>query len=346
MSKKFTEQEIRPPDMMADKEYCVEADRDYLLGRREEWEVVACPACDASSATITGEKRGFVYVECRECGTVYANPRPSQRLLDDFYANSLNYAYWNRHIFPATEQVRRKKIFRPRAEQVRDYCHQLNVRPGVLLEIGAGFGIFCEEMAKMGVFERIIALEPTPNLAKTCSQKNLEVIRLPVERVRESEIADVLAAFEVLEHLFAPSTFIEQCRRILRPDGLLILTCPNVSGFDVATLGTLSATFNHEHMNYFHSASLQALLKRHGFDVLDVQTPGQLDAEIVRKHVLEGTFSVGNQPFLKTVLVDRWEELGGPFQNFLNAHKLSSHMWVVCRKPGPAMESGWLKDRK
>ena len=333
MVQQFDENDIRPAKMMAAKIECVDSDRNYLLERRDEWVVVSCPACDSSDTTPRGKKRGFVYVECRQCGTVYTNPRPSEAILGDFYANSKNYAYWNRYIFPATKDIRRTKIFRPRAERVRDYCHDLDIQPGVLLEVGAGFGIFCEEMNKMDIFERIIALEPTPDLVETCRRKNFEVIDTPIEQVLESEIADVLAAFEVIEHLFSPRVFTDQCFRLLRPGGLLVLTCPNVRGFDVATLGMLSGTFDHEHINYFHTESLPALLKCSGFDVLDVQTPGRLDAEIARKHVIEGTFSLDNQPFLNTLLMDRWEELGSSFQDFLVAHKMSSHMWIVGRKP-------------
>ena len=31
-------------------------------------------------------------------------------------------------------------------------------------------------------------------------------------------------------------------------------------------------------------------------------------------------------------LIDRWDELGADFQEFLAAHRLSSHMWLVARK--------------
>ena len=329
----FSEEEIRPSEMMANKQRCVDADREYLLSRKSKWVEVVCPACQSKDSRFYGEKMGFVYVECMQCGTVYTNPRPSQKLLHDFYATSQNYEYWNRYIFPATEDVRRTRIFRPRAERVLEYCRNLGIKSHTLIEVGAGFGIFCEEVSKLSVFERIIALEPTPDLAETCRAKGLEVIELPVEKVGEYEIADVVASFEVIEHLFSPRNFVEQCARLLRPGGLLVLTCPNVRGFDVATLGMLSNTFDHEHVNYFHTESLPALLKRCSFEIIDVRTPGQLDADIVRKHALDGALDLVEQPFLREVLVERWEELGQHFQSFLAANRLSSHMWVVGRKP-------------
>ncbi|MEQ8191697.1 MAG: class I SAM-dependent methyltransferase [Candidatus Eremiobacterota bacterium] len=328
----FTEDEIRPKEMAMAQQEFIDIDRNFLLSRMSEWCEVLCPACNSMDFKFFGEKRGFVYVECAKCGTVYTNPRPSQTLLHDLYANSQVYKYWNKYMFPASEHTRRVHIFRPRAERLADYCKTSGINCDTLLEVGAGFGIFCEEVSKLGLFKRIIVVEPTSDLAETCRLKGFDVMNMPVEDITESEFIDVLAAFEVIEHLFSPEQFLKQCFRMLRPGGLLFLTCPNVRGFDVATLRMLSTTFDHEHINYFHPKSLFMLLLNCGFDNINIQTPGQLDAEIVRKTVLDGKFEVNNHPFLREILLERWEELGNPFQKFLVGNKLSSHMSVFCKK--------------
>jgi hypothetical protein len=74
------------------------------------------------------------------------------------------------------------------------------------------------------------------------------------------------------------------------------------------------------------------MLKDCGFDLLECSTPGELDTELVRTQVLDGRLDISAQPFLKTLLLDRWEDLGRPFQAFLKANRLSSHMWVVARR--------------
>ena len=43
---------------------------------------------------------------------------------------SQNYAYWNDVIFPASEAVRREKIFRPRAQRMADLCRRVGVTGG------------------------------------------------------------------------------------------------------------------------------------------------------------------------------------------------------------------------
>lgn len=329
----LSEEAIRPRALMDDKRSAVEADRKFLVDRRSEWVEVSCPACERRDARIYGQKAGFTYVRCSGCGTVYTNPRPSLALSHAFYNQSLNYAYWNKHVFPATAEVRRERLFRPRAERTVRCCEPLRGRQPVLLEVGAAFGLYCEEIRRLQFFSRVLALEPTPDLAATCRRLGLEVLEMPLENMPAEPVADVIAAFEVLEHVFAPRAFLERCFALLRPGGRVLLTCPNVEGFDVATLGVLSGTFDHEHVNYFHTRSLPALLGRVGFRVLEVATPGQLDADLVRRWVVAGEISLDGQPFLQRVLIDDWERLGSPFQQFLAENALSSHLWVVAEKP-------------
>jgi hypothetical protein len=79
-------------------------------------------------------------------------------------------------------------------------------------------------------------------------------------------------------------------------------------------------------------AALSQLASRNGFDIVECTTPGELDAELVRNKALAGEIDLGAQPFLRAVLIERWDELGGAFQRFLKANGLSSHMWLVGRR--------------
>jgi hypothetical protein len=126
--------------------------------------------------------------------------------------------------------------------------------------------------------------------------------------------------------------FFRQCARLLRPGGLLVVSCPNGQGFDISVLGAVSLAIDPEHINLFNPKSLSLLVRSCGFEVLEVSTPGRLDAEFVRTAALEGKFDLSGNPFLKRVLIDEWDALGWPFQQFLAANGLSSHMWLAARK--------------
>jgi 2-polyprenyl-3-methyl-5-hydroxy-6-metoxy-1,4-benzoquinol methylase len=325
------EHDIRPAETAAEQKRRYEADVARLLTRRAEFVDVDCPACGASDRTAHFEKYTLVYQRCVVCNTVYISPRPPPALLEDYYSTSENYAFWNAVIFPSSEEARRTRIFAPRAQRVIEMCRTHGVGLGTLLEVGAGFGTFCEEITKVGAFRRVVAIEPTPSLAETCRRKGIDVRETTVERAELTEPVDVLASFEVIEHLFDPGKFVRMCARLIRPGGLLVLTCPNINGFDIDVLGAGSPAVDVEHLNYFHPRSLAQLLEHHGFDVVETQTPGRLDADIVRNRILAGEAIVEDR-FLRRVLIDEWERLGAAFQTFLVEAGLSSNMWICGRK--------------
>ena len=329
----FTENDIRPKELLDGQKIAVMQDVGMLLSNADKFVAVNCPACNSATAKKKYSKYSFSYLECSHCKTVYTSPRPTAELLGKFYSTSINYAYWNKHIFPASEQTRRQKIVVPRVDRILEYCKKYNSPTHSILEVGAGFGTFCEELSSRGIFNRIVAVEPSPTLAATCRNKGVETIELPIEKVnlKEDEKFDVVVNFEVIEHLFSPNDFIQQCKRQMKPGALFVVSCPNGQGFDVITLKEKSNTIDHEHLNYFNPKSLELLFKSNNFEVLEILTPGVLDADIVRNTILEGEYDVNEQPFLKQILIDEWETKGKAFQEFLTANNLSSNLWIIAK---------------
>lgn len=332
--KSFNENDIRPSQLMEDKKSCLDSDIEFLVSRKIFWVRVTCPACGSAYAQVFGEKSGFCYERCDRCGTIFTNPRPSLDVLHQFYAQSKNYEYWNKYIFPATESVRREHIFKPRAQKIAGLVERFGIARGTIIEIGAASGWFCEEVRSIGCFDRVIAVEPTPGLAETCRKKGIETFETPVEKLEHSAIADVVVSFEVIEHLFSVKDFIHQCSRLLRDRGLMVITCPNASGFDVGTLGLMSNTYDHEHLNYFNTISLPRLIENCGFQVLSIETPGKLDVDIVKRYVDDGTLNLTDNFLLSQIYGRNDSVLLGSLQTFLSENLMSSHMFLVCRKVG------------
>ncbi|MCF6303623.1 MAG: class I SAM-dependent methyltransferase [Devosiaceae bacterium] len=202
-----------------------------------------------------------------------------------------------------------------------------------MFEVGAAHGIFCDEVKKTGVFSRVVAIEPSAQQAQTCRALGLETIESVIEDVQgEDQSADVVAAFEVLEHLSEPFKMIKAMKRMLRPGGLLLLSTPNVKGFEILTLGVVADAVYPEHVTLFSPEGITILMERAGLEIVELTTPGVLDCDIVRNKALEGAFDLSGQAFLRSVIIDQWETMGQPFQEFLSANRLSSHMWVAARR--------------
>jgi SAM-dependent methyltransferase len=332
VSEPLSETELCPPSLLRGQEEAFARDVERLRARKHEFVRVACPACGADEPEAGLDKWGFSWARCARCRTLYMTPRPSPEVLGAYYAASENYAYWAEHIFPASEASRREKVNRPWLERIAGYAAEHGVPLGTLVEVGPGFGTFAALARER--FERVIGVEPTPEMAAAARERGVEIVEKGIEAVAEGELppADVVCAFEVIEHLFEPRVFVEHAARLLRPGGLLVVSCPNGLGFDIAELGATSLAVDPEHVNLFNPESLALLAGSCGLEVLSAQTPGRLDAEFVRDAALEGKHELAS-PFLRRVLLDEWERLGWPFQQWLAEHGLSSHLWLVARRP-------------
>ena len=323
-------EDIRPEALLAENWRLYYEDVAVMMIGLEGFVHVPCPACGDGAWSLAFEKDGFRHLTCSGCETLYISPRPTFEMLMEFYRGAHSIKHWNESIFPSTEEARRMEIFKPRAMDVQYKCKKYGVPFETLVDVGAGFGTFCAELEKYGSFEHVVAVEPSSDLAESCRRKGLEVLEHPIEHVGLKNVS-VITAFEMIEHLFSPREFIRSCNRSLVEGGLLIMTTPNIKGFDLMVLGQMSENVGGpNHLQFFHPASTRRLLEECGFEVLELTTPGKLDAEIVRTAAHRGKTMV--IPFLWEVLLTRWEELGGPFQKFLQDNLLSSHMRVVARK--------------
>lgn len=331
--------DIKPESLRAGQREAMQKDIDWLAARRGRFEDVPCPACRGTQRAPLYRKYGFDQVQCRTCDTQYISPRPNAATLSEFYGQSENYAYWAKHMFPATAEIRREKIFKPRAEIVADFARERGLTGGVAIEIGAAYGLFCEELKNLGVFSRIIAVEPTPDLARICRDRGIETAESTYENLKLDTPVDLVAAFEVIEHLHAPETFFTWALRALKPGGFLMVTCPNSRGFDTLVLGRESDAVDHEHLNLFHPAAIRLLAERVGFDDVTVETPGRLDFDIVRRAFEQGRIDAdGLGPFLTCLMTDKDPSVGESFQAFLQDARLSSNMMLTARRPADHLQ--------
>ena len=132
----------------------------------------------------------------------------------EHYGNSESYKYWKNYIFPTTDSTRQEKIHAIWLERVLSFRKNYGHQRGKLVEIGPGFGTFGSLALASGEFESVQVVEPVPELAEACRTRGLEVFEGRLEDVRdEVNMADIVVSFEVIEHIFCPRQFLQQCFR-------------------------------------------------------------------------------------------------------------------------------------
>jgi 2-polyprenyl-6-hydroxyphenyl methylase/3-demethylubiquinone-9 3-methyltransferase len=307
---------------------------EWLKARSHQFEPVACPACGTDAPVRLYMKYGTQHNRCPECQTQYVSPRAPEPLLIEFYSVSENAKYWAKHIYPTAQDTRRKRLFKPRAELAAEIAAKHGFTGGVLVEVGAGYGMFCQEAKATGAFRRIIGIEPEQKLADICASGGVEVVADGYENAMFDEQPGMIVCFEVIEHLHDPHKFMQWCAGKLAPGGVLMLTTPNGAGFETTTLAERSHTIDHQHINLLNPKSIERLARRVGFAEVEVTTPGQFDVELVRRAFAEKRVTAEVLgPFLTQLARDADEATCNAFQQFLRDTGLSSHMRMIARMP-------------
>ena len=275
-------------------------------------------------------KKNFNYYQCIDTQTIFANPRPKTKILDHFYSSSKSSEFWFKKFFSPKLSVREKKIFRPRAVFFSKKFAKYKKKK--ILDIGAGMGSFLRQLKKKWPQAKLFAVEPSKSLASVCRSNDIFVYETTIEKLSPKiNKFDAITSFELFEHLFDPKFFLQKIYNLLNKNGIFYFTTLNGMGFDIQTLGKNSnSIYPPYHLNFFNPKSIKKLLKKIGFKIVLIDTPGLLDWNIVENNLNK----INNE---KKMLFEYFSENSTinqkkKFQEYLQKNKLSSHMRIVAKK--------------
>jgi SAM-dependent methyltransferase len=147
-----------------------------------------------------------------------------------------------------------------------------------VIDVGCGAGWFCEALQDAG-FEVVgvdVAGEAIRRARERCPSVELAVVaegRLPYA---EGSF-DAAWLGETLEHVQDGITLLEEIHRVLKPGGRLIGTTPNHGPWQRLGLGLSARAFERhfeprsDHVRFFTSATLRALLEVCGYEQIDIR---------------------------------------------------------------------------
>lgn len=326
------EQEIRPEALLNRYLELSARDAQICFGDLPRLQV-DCVACGGSQSTHQFDKNGFAYAQCIDCGTLFQSPRPPVHAFEAFYRKSESSRYWAEVFFPAVSEIRREKIFRPRVDRLSGLCKKTDLTVENLIDVGAGYGIFLDEWRRLFPHVQALAIEPSASLAQECRSKGFSVVENIVENVvGYDNSADLVTCFEVLEHVYAPLDFVQVLIHLVRPGGYVFVSTLGIDGFDLQVLWEKSSQISPpHHINFLSVRGFERLFQRVGLEDITVTTPGELDVDIVRNAVKRTPTLLQGQRFLCNLLAD--DHNSTAFQRFLAQYGMSSHVWVMGRKP-------------
>lgn len=330
MAVKFNVKDIHSPGVAEKFDELTLMDIDKLLLKRDQFVDSGCPACHGLNVVHAFEYQGLNYRRCRECETLYISPAPTEAIHLDYVVTSSAMTYW-RESMPEDMKKSRRPMYQDRVAYSLNVLDRLGCAPKSSLELGAGNGEFAEELAANAKIDQIVLLEPQElNLG----HPNIKIIKGGFEELdRTNQTFDVVFAWEVLEHILEPDNFLRLVRKVLKPGAPLILSTPNERSVETSELGVGSSNILFDHVRLYNPTAIVVLLKRNGFRIVELSTPGQLDTERLKAKQLSDPAYFKDNPALEFVL-SQGAEIMESFQLFLQQNLQSSHMRVVAMADG------------
>ncbi len=323
------EEDIRPQHIFDEYLALTIKDTKTYFGNCER-ESIKCPAC-GNDGEFSFNKSGFDYEECKECLTLFVNPRPIASSFDKYYTEAPSAEYWATTFYKETAESRRELLWKPKAKLVKKTIDRwLTDKDYVVVDIGGGYGIFSEEIELL-TNKKSVVIEPGPRLAQICRDKNLTVIEKFLESVTKTDLPNgrkVFVSFELFEHLHSPQLFLKSLYDVMEPNDLFIFTTLSGTGVDIRTLWNNSKSVSPpHHLNFLNPKSIPILLNRVGLSSLEITTPGKLDIDIMSN----GSMHIEDK-FWKSFLKLASEEDKLSMQKAITDTCSSSHIMVVSKK--------------
>lgn len=153
----------------------------------------------------------------------------------------------------------------------------------VVLDIPCGEGAFLERLRELGLDGR--GADIVNRLAPLGVRAPFTAADMNAPLPFADAGFDAVVCIDGIEHLERPFDFVRECRRVLRPGGVLIVSTPNISALRSRWRWLLTGFHNKgkvpldeqapnpwHHVNLFAFPALRYLLHRHGLRITAVAT--------------------------------------------------------------------------
>lgn len=225
--------------------------------RTSEWTRRSCPICQRPdlltelgrrTVVIRQRTRKFEWRQvdgiCLRCGLIQSLREPLPEFLDEYYSDATT-----------VRSTEPSAILTPGFDvSARLATIEKYYSGGLLVEIGAGDGTFCEILRRTGI--DAVGIDPLQNPGSEAVKRGYGT-----QDTIGKGTAAVVVAYDVLEHAADPLAWLQAVSHLLKPAGAIIIEVPDVERWPVDA-------WHHEHFTQFTNGLLQTIHEQVGFETI------------------------------------------------------------------------------
>lgn len=233
-----------------------------------------CPVCNSTQFSQimlcedhTVSRETYPIVQCNSCGFKFTNPRPEANELGKYYKSEdyVSHSNTKKGFINSTYQSVRKYTLLKKLQLISKYF-----KTGKILDIGCGTGEFLNicKNAKWNV----IGIEPSPDARKMAIENfGLDVKEESEIKNLEPESFNIITMWHVLEHVPNLNERIEDLKRLIKPNGVIIIAVPNCESLDAKIYKENWAAYDvPRHLYHFTPKDIESIFKKHDLEMFKI----------------------------------------------------------------------------
>jgi len=236
-------------------------------------QTIACPVCDGTESTelyaptvqvddpvrlygaasgIPGAQR---IVRCNACEMIYENPRYPDDVILAGYTSSNEAGH-------DSQYPMRVGSFLRALQRLGDLVPPPGSR---VLDIGTAGGAFIDAAGQYGY--DCYGMEPSAYLVQRAKERSLKVEQGTIESHSFAPGSfDMVCLWDVIEHLTDPKSSLKEIRKLLKPDGVLLINFPDIGTWQAKLAGRRFWWIISVHLHHFTRRSIADICRRTGFE--------------------------------------------------------------------------------
>ncbi|WP_299005003.1 class I SAM-dependent methyltransferase [uncultured Tenacibaculum sp.] len=206
----------------------------------------------------TVSKESYEVMKNEEYDMLVTSPVPNN--LDKYYASEdyISHTDSKTSLFDKTYQFVKNYTLKKKLKLINSF----NTEDKLILDVGAGTGDFLKVCENGGW--KITGVEPSDKAREFAESKHI-ILHENLTQVENNQF-DVITLWHVLEHIPNLVEYIEQLKKLLKPNGVLIIAVPNHKSFDAKHYKEFWAAYDvPRHLWHFSKTAISKL-----FSIVDM----------------------------------------------------------------------------